>query len=315
MKILLSLRLKNFRAVFMTFYAFSVMLPLLVLIYFIFQYVNPYLTDEQVEQFRPVFTYGMGVMVLIPLIGIFIVAARIRMLENITQNVVAKSAEVANPAVGIKNENEILTLYDIFNHLQQQLQDSITQLSDWGKKIISSNIHLSELAITDELTTLYNRRYFELTLREEIARAERYHYDLSLIILDLDEFKDYNDSFGHPAGDQLLMTLGRLIRTSIRQTDLPFRYGGDEFAILAPGCDNEGAKLIARKISRIIAGHTFGEGTTYAPVRLTISWGVASYSEGGHDDLVARADKDLYLAKTAGKELVKENKGLPAETT
>jgi PleD family two-component response regulator len=94
--------------------------------------------------------------------------------------------------------------------------------------------HMEALASTDVLTGLQNRRAFDAKLDEEYRRAVRYGTSLSLIMLDVDRFKDYNDTFGHPAGDEVLRTVGRLLKLNTRNTDFPARYGGEEFAILVP---------------------------------------------------------------------------------
>jgi len=177
----------------------------------------------------------------------------------------------------------------------------MNQVNQYSKKMIDSNIKLSELANIDELTSMYNRRYFNLRLVEEVSRAERYNHDLSLILIDLDEFKNYNDTLGHPAGDKLLQDFSLLIRQSIRQTDLSFRYGGDEFAILLPGCDVQMAEKVAHKLTEIVSRHNFEDLKGYSFGKITISCGVGGYTQS-LEALVADADKDLYATKTAGKQ-------------
>ena len=121
-----------------------------------------------------------------------------------------------------------------------------------------------------------------------------------ILVIDIDGFKEYNDTYGHPAGDKLLKDLGILIRHSIRRSDIAFRYGGDEFAIMCPECSIECAKCTAKKLSDIVATHSFREEGSSTLLKITISCGVATYSKG-MKDLVAEADKYLYEAKIAGK--------------
>ncbi|MEJ2725345.1 MAG: diguanylate cyclase [Deltaproteobacteria bacterium] len=152
---------------------------------------------------------------------------------------------------------------------------------------------LSRLSITDSLTGLYNQRYFYKRLKEEVVRARRQKTALSLILLDLDNFKAFNDSHGHLAGDQALRNAGRLIHKSIRQgVDSGYRYGGDEFAIILIDADTS----IAREIGKRIDDSFKADGT------LAASMGFVKYSESmSIKDFVANADRELYRAKEGGK--------------
>ena len=151
---------------------------------------------------------------------------------------------------------------------------------------------LEREVITDSLTGLFSRRHFQNRLKEEVDRANRQKHPLSLILLDLDKFKDYNDQYGHLAGDKLLVKCGKTILSSIRgSVDTAFRYGGDEFAVILVEAD----KAIARRIrERLEWGFEEGGG-------VTASVGFATYSKGMNvDDLIALADKNLYEAKEKG---------------
>jgi|GEM_PF-509770 len=159
------------------------------------------------------------------------------------------------------------------------------------------------LSITDGLTGLYNLRYFYGTLEKEIQRSERYHRSVSLIILDIDDFKAYNDLYGHPAGDDLLKELAQVMSRVTRQTDTLARYGGEEFVVIQPETETEGAKLLAERLQEEVREHRFSiqDGQTIG--QITISLGVATYPH--HADsaktLVDAADRALLRAKRAGK--------------
>lgn len=152
---------------------------------------------------------------------------------------------------------------------------------------------LNRLSITDSLTELYNQRHFYLRLNEEVTRAQRQRRSLSLILLDLDKFKDYNDKHGHLAGDEVLRNAGSIIRRYIRENvDSGFRYGGDEFAIILIDADISIAKGIGARIQG-----AFKETDT-----VSISLGYSIFSEDMTvKDLVADADKDLYREKVEMK--------------
>ena len=157
---------------------------------------------------------------------------------------------------------------------------------------------LEHLSITDGLTSLYNHRYFQERLIEELDRAKRNLSHLSLVMLDVDNFKKYNDCYGHPRGDMLLRTLARVIESSVRNFDVVCRYGGEEFAVILPNCDREGAKAIAERIRGACESYHFPGREKQPGGKITLSIGVASYP-GAKDNgqLLHFADKALYSAK------------------
>ncbi len=162
-----------------------------------------------------------------------------------------------------------------------------------------------KMTITDGLTQLYNKRYLIEALEKEIARAKRYKRLLSIIMIDIDHFKQINDQYGHIAGDAVLKLLGRLLSKRIRSEEIVARYGGEEFLVLLPETDRKGAASMAEAIRSIVEGYVF----TFEDQRLrvTISAGVAEYDPDKHsspDELVKDADEHLYKAKTSGRNQV-----------
>jgi diguanylate cyclase (GGDEF)-like protein len=162
------------------------------------------------------------------------------------------------------------------------------------------NAQLAALAATDNLTQLPNRRKLDETLESEIARASRYESLLSVVIVDVDHFKQVNDSLGHDGGDAVLAEIARLLRTHVRSSDMAGRWGGEEFLILMPGSDAQAASRLAEKLRIIIADHAFsGIG------HVTCSFGAAQYRPGqGVAELFKHADAALYRAKRAGRNRV-----------
>ena len=166
--------------------------------------------------------------------------------------------------------------------------------------------HLRQQSLKDALTGLYNRRHMEDALDHEISRAHRAGKSCSVVMLDVDHFKKFNDTYGHQAGDALLRGLGAFLRSHVRGEDVPCRYGGEEFILILPGATTEGA---ARRAEQIRAGVEadfrvpFDEGILPA---VTISLGVASFpSRGGTAEaLVKAADAALYASKHAGRNRV-----------
>jgi len=176
-------------------------------------------------------------------------------------------------------------------------------IMEMGSAILERVLYLEQLGIyssVDEMTGLFNKREFMQRIKEEVDRAQRYGRKLSILIFDLDNFKEWNDFFGHLAGDKLLKEIGNLVKNSIRSTDLAFRFGGDEFVVLFPETSIDGALLTARKILENIS-----ERFNRNEVRLSASAGIAEYKPGETlEDFIDRADKALYAAKNSGKNQV-----------
>jgi len=189
-------------------------------------------------------------------------------------------------------------------HLQR-VKSMVNQLAI---AIENARLHaqVQEMAITDGLTGLLNHRRLQEVLREEIWRAERYRYALSLIMIDVDGFKHYNDTYGHPKGDILLKSLAYLIRTTIRQIDIAGRYGGEEFLVILPQTNKLQARFTAERIRLTVAEHRFYGHSSLPEVRKTISLGVASFPEDAptQTGLIEMADQALYRAKQNGKNRV-----------
>lgn len=157
---------------------------------------------------------------------------------------------------------------------------------------------LSYLTITDPLTLLYNYRQFTASLNYEIKRHDRYQGHLCLIMLDIDDFKSYNDTHGHIEGDVLLRIVGKILAGHLRETDIVCRYGGEEFAVILPDITLDGARIVAEKIRKAMEEAPFKR-------KVTVSLGVAAYTKGlPPQDFVRRADQALYQAKDQGKNRV-----------
>jgi len=164
-----------------------------------------------------------------------------------------------------------------------------------------------KLSITDELTGLFNYRYLLQRMDEEIERARRFGRPLSLLMIDADDFKLYNDTHGHIAGDGALAELAGVLHSAVRDIDVVCRYGGEEFAVLLPETDSEGAFVTAEKLREAVAGHRFPDGEGDSSQRITISLGLTSFprSAGDREALLRQADHALYTAKRTGRNRVK----------
>jgi diguanylate cyclase (GGDEF)-like protein len=164
-------------------------------------------------------------------------------------------------------------------------------------KAVQLHEKVVDLSLNDELTGVFNRRYLELFLRKEIARHQRFRHKLSIIMIDIDDFKIYNDMFGHPAGDEVLKIVAQCLQGHLRETDFVARYGGDEFILVLAETDTAGAFAVTAYIQATIAAQT----ASILPV--TLSMGIATMTNGeiSLNQLIALADEALYEAKLGGK--------------
>ncbi len=181
----------------------------------------------------------------------------------------------------------------------------ITEQLALERRLAEANAQLAELLRTDMLTRLYTRRHFELSLEEHCAEAVRYKVPLSCLMIDLDHFKDVNDTFGHDMGDIVLREVAGILLYNARDADMVVRYGGEEFVILLPHTDSEGAKVIAERLCQTVADHDFD--TIPDKRRLTLSIGVSSVREEGSvvaKELVRHADQAMYQSKRNGRNQV-----------
>jgi diguanylate cyclase (GGDEF)-like protein len=173
------------------------------------------------------------------------------------------------------------------------------------KKLLREHTEMADRALKDALTGLGNRRAFDERIEEETARADRYGTELALAMIDLDDFKEVNDRYGHPIGDQLLVLVGRILADTLRTTDIAIRYGGDEFAIILPETGKTEAWVVAEKIRAALGDLTL-LGSNGTRISTTGSIGIASYGSaaGTANALLAAADAALYRAKRNGRDRV-----------
>ena len=222
----------------------------------------------------------------------------------------------------------IVSIRDLIHFYQNKLETSFWEAREELEELkrfekLSSNDKIEklfeeinkykELSLIDHLTGLYNKRYFQTRINEEITRAKRYNMKLSLIFCDIDHFKRINDSYGHQCGDEVLREIAKILTGEmedlniiyrLRKSDIIARYGGEEFVIILTDTSKEGASLAAERIRKVIEKHKFrlrGE-----DVKITMSFGVAEFSENAADisAIIKNADYAMYKAKESGRNRV-----------
>jgi two-component system, cell cycle response regulator len=174
-----------------------------------------------------------------------------------------------------------------------------------GSRVVQYQQHLEYQTQIDSLTGLFNRRAFEKKIGEEFERSKRYGHPLSVVILDIDNFKKINDTYGHHGGDAALVRISEILRERSRRSDFPSRFGGEEFVLVLPETDQDSAIQVARKFHEEIRSCSFG--TVDKPFVLTVSMGLTSSTKKEYSDwreMVADADCALYQAKNTGKDRI-----------
>jgi diguanylate cyclase (GGDEF)-like protein len=174
-----------------------------------------------------------------------------------------------------------------------------------GSRVVQYQQNLEYQTQIDPLTGLFNRRAFERKIAEEFERARRYNHSLSVLLLDIDNFKTINDTYGHHGGDTALVKISEILRERTRRSDFPARYGGEEFVLILPETDQDSALQVANKIHEEIRSRTFGTDTR--PFALTVSIGLSSTSTKHYTDwrqTLDDADQAMYVAKNSGKDRV-----------
>jgi diguanylate cyclase (GGDEF)-like protein len=253
---------------------------------------------------------GVPALAAVFLLSFVVAANMLRPIQRLSHAAKRLSAGELDVRLPVKGGDDLTELTQSFNNMAATIQEKTKQLEEARNELAlknadleAANRHLHDQAITDALTGLYNRRHFQDNLDKEMRRCEREERPLSLLLLDLDHFKQYNDRWGHTQGDEELRRVAAQVLKSIRTTDMAFRYGGEEFAVLLPSCTKEQAAEVAEKIRTAVGAHGTRAGVLG---RTTVSIGVATFPRDGRAarGLVDTADGALYAAKAAGRDRV-----------
>jgi diguanylate cyclase (GGDEF)-like protein len=265
---------------------------------------------------KRIFVIDLCIILLFSFLAYKITAAIVKPIETLSdgaRRIAQGQLDLEIPELSSNDEIGLLTrtFNDMMRKLrgnQAEIEAANAKLRDRNLQLQQANEVLEQLSITDGLTRLHNHRFFQDHLTREIKRVSRIRKPLSMILVDIDDFKSLNDRLGHAAGDELLRRIALLMNDSIRESDLLARYGGDEFVVLTSGTELEGAHALAEKIRTAIAESSFILEESLRPTRTTVSMGVAQY-RGNRKQFFAAADRALYRAKAQGKNCVVDDDG------
>ena len=189
-------------------------------------------------------------------------------------------------------------------HYQRELAETNQKLRQINEALLETQRKLEIAAKTDPLTQLSNRRDMIEKIEAEKVRLKRHHNPFTLILCDIDDFKEFNDTFGHDCGDFILVSIATMMRSMIREQDQLARWGGEEFLFLLPETDLKSGAIVAEKIRKAIAAHRFEYKTHVLSVTMTFGVSVCPTHTIDIDDCIKQADRALYQGKNAGKNLV-----------
>jgi len=245
-----------------------------------------------------------GLLLLIGLAAYLLSLSLVRPLNRLTSGAGKVAGGDLEVDVPVSSRSEVGYLTEVFNDMVARLRQGREELASINETLREKNVELHEISITDSLTKLYNRKHLMETLDKEVSRSQRHSHSFSLLVIDIDHFKKYNDTYGHLAGDEALRRLASVFKECIRSSDYAARYGGEEFIIMLPEIGPEQGVEAAERIRHKVAEEIFN--SDGESIKVTISVGVASFPENGEDaeSVIRNADAALYEAKELGRNRV-----------
>jgi diguanylate cyclase (GGDEF)-like protein len=278
--------------------------PVLVLAFVVLVLMVPQLGPSETVKYG-----GLQLLVLFTIIGMLAGGYIIWDIGRTMARIASLMARDTALPGAERRRDEVGTLMSSFNKMLATIEQQAAEINTFAtrldaayKELESTNARLKETSFKDEVTGLYNRRFFSLRLEEELSRYRRFNHPVSVVLLDLDGFKAVNDEYGHTVGDDTLREVAQILMKHSRGINVVSRYGGDEFAVLLVETSKAGARLYADRIREVVAKYPFSHGKV-----ITASFGVSSLPDdeaGTAEDLFRSADEALYTAKRAGKNQV-----------
>lgn len=245
-----------------------------------------------------------GLLLLIGLAAYFLGLTIVRPLDRLIGGADKVAAGDLDVDLPVTTHGELGYMTEVFNNMVTHLRQGREQLAAINDTLRQRNLELHELSITDGLTGLYNRKHLMETLGREVERSKRYKKPFAVLMIDIDLFKQYNDTFGHLAGDEVLKKMAKIFRDAVRGADYSARYGGEEFLIMLPETATDEAVQAAERIRQCVEEEAFSAGDR--EIAITVSIGIAVFPEQGDDpeSVIKNADAALYEAKKGGRNKV-----------
>jgi diguanylate cyclase (GGDEF)-like protein len=282
----------------------SAVVPLLVLAYVAHVYVLPQLSPTDTNRFFGLLSL-MFFTALAILTGGWVIWDMGRSMAHVA-SMLADDGQIARLE---QRRDEVGTLMSTVGKMLETIEQQASEINSFAgrldaayKELENTNTRLKETSFKDEVTGLYNRRFFSIRLEEEMQRHRRFNHPVSVVLTDLDGFKAVNDELGHTVGDETLRDIAQILVKHSRGINVVARWGGDEFAVLLVETSRAGARLYADRIRQVVSAYPFSHGK-----RLTASFGLASLPDDDvstSEDLLRTADEALYAAKRLGKNQV-----------
>jgi len=311
--------------------ALTAFLPMLVVAYLVYAYALPLLDPQAQERNLPWMLVLLGGTGLLMAAGSFMLwdlaTSVVRHADSLNTprrpvpppgtSRLTPSPETTAVQEYVQQSDEVDSLMQSFSQMLVTIEQQASDVNEYARRLDtahkdleSTSAQLKEFSFKDEVTGLYNRRFFSIRLEEEVSRYRRFNHPVSVVLLDLDGFKAVNDDLGHVAGDETLRAMAEILLKQSRGINVICRYGGDEFAVLLVETSKSGARLYADRIRYVLSTWTFAHGR-----RVTASFGIASLPEDvppAADELIRAADEALYAAKRAGKNRVSVHEDVAA---
>jgi diguanylate cyclase (GGDEF)-like protein len=284
--------------------ALSAVIPLLVLGYVTSGYVLPHLSPNDGPRFL-----ALHVLIFFTVLAMISGGYIIWDLGRTVARMAEMLGEDGKLGKLESRRDEVGTLMQSFAKMLETIEQQAAEINSFAsrldqayKELEATNVRLRETSFKDEVTGLYNRRFFSIRLEEEMQRHRRFNHPVSVVLTDLDGFKAVNDELGHAVGDETLREIAQILMKHSRGINVVARYGGDEFVVLLVETSKAGARLYADRIRQVVSTYPFSHGK-----RITASFGIASLPDdeaATSEELVRIADEALYAAKRAGKNQV-----------
>jgi diguanylate cyclase (GGDEF)-like protein len=257
---------------------------------------------RQVTHLRNLMSLVLGALLIgIGALAYFLAILIVRPLQRLTRGAAKVAGGDLDVGLPVLSGGEVGYLTQVFNNMVARLREGRDALAAVTETLRRKNEELERLSVTDGLTGLHNRRRLMEGLANEVRRSQRLNHHFAVLMVDVDQFKKYNDTFGHPAGDDVLARVATLLREATREVDDVARYGGEEFVVVLPETAMPEALEIAERVRARVAAELF------PGRRMTVSIGVAEYPVHGDapDQVIAAADEALYEAKREGRDRVR----------